>query len=100
MSDLYQAILKLKTPAEVAAFWRDLLTLKEIKTFAKRWEMAKLLHQGVPYARIAKKLHVSTTTVTRTAFWLHHGKGGYQLVLSRLKKGHWILFFPAWQNCF
>lgn len=84
MDDLYQAILKLKTPAEVAAFWRDLLTLKEIKTFAKRWQMAKLLYQGLPYAAIAKKLKVSTTTVTRTAFWLHHGKGGYQLVLSRL----------------
>lgn len=84
MDDLYQAILKLKTPAEVAAFWRDLLTLKEIKTFAKRWEMAKLLYQGLPYAAIAKKLKVSTTTVTRTAFWLHHGRGGYRLVLSRL----------------
>ena len=89
MSDLYQAILKLKNPAEVAAFWRDLLTLKEIKTIDKRFEMAKLLYQGLPYAAIAKKLKVSTTTVTRTAFWLKHGKGGYQLVLSRLsKKGH------------
>ena len=84
MDDLYQAILKLKTPTEVAAFWRDLLTLKEIKTFAKRWQMAKLLYQGFPYAKIAKKLKVSTTTVTRTAFWLKHGRGGYWLVLSRL----------------
>jgi TrpR-related protein YerC/YecD len=84
MSDLYHAILKLKTPAEVAAFWRDLLTLKEINTIDKRWQMAKMLHQGIPYAAIAKKLKVSTTTVTRTAFWLNHGKGGYQLVLSRL----------------
>lgn len=84
MSDLYQAILKLKTPREAAAFWRDLLTLKEIKTFGKRWQMAQLLYQGVPYAKIAKKLKVSTTTVTRTAFWLKHGKGGYQLVLKRL----------------
>lgn len=86
MDDLYQAILKLKTPAEVAAFWRDLLTLKEIKTFAKRWQMAKLLYQGLPYSRIAKKLKVSTTTVTRTAYWLHHGRGGYRLVLFRLTK--------------
>lgn len=84
MSDLYQAILKLKTPAEVAAFWRDLLTLKEIQTFDKRWQMAKLLHQGMSYAAISKKLKVSTTTVTRTAFWLKHGKGGYQLILKRL----------------
>ncbi|MFH0943179.1 MAG: YerC/YecD family TrpR-related protein [Candidatus Beckwithbacteria bacterium] len=86
MDDLYRAILTLKTPLEVAAFWRDLLTLKEIKIFAKRFEMAKLLYQGLPYAQIAKKLKVSTTTVTRTAHWLHHGKGGYRLVLSRLTK--------------
>lgn len=86
MSDLYQAILKLKTPGEVAAFWRDLLTLKEIQTFDKRWQMAKLLHKGMPYAAIAKKLKVSTTTVTRTAFWLKHGKGGYRMVLARLTK--------------
>lgn len=84
MSDLYQAILKLKNPTEVAAFWRDLLTLKEIKTFDKRWQMAQLLYQGMSYAAIAKKLKVSTTTVTRTALWLKHGRGGYQLVLSRL----------------
>lgn len=84
MDDLYQALLKLKTPTEVAAFWRDLLTLKEIKTIDKRWQMAKLLYQGVPYAKIAKKLKVSTTTVTRTAYWLKHGRGGYRLVLSRL----------------
>lgn len=84
MDDLYQAILKLKTTQEVAAFWRDLLTLKEIRTFAKRWQMAKLLYQGLPYAAIAKKLSVSTTTVTRTAYWLHHGRGGYQLILKRL----------------
>lgn len=84
MPDLYQALLKLKTPNEVAAFWRDLLTLKEITTINKRFEMAKLLYQGMPYAKIAKQLKVSTTTVTRTAYWLKHGKGGYQLVLSRL----------------
>jgi len=87
MENLYRAILKLKTSQEVAAFWRDLLTLKEIKTFAKRWQMSQLLYQGFPYAAIAKKLSVSTTTVTRTAYWLKHGRGGYRLVLSRLKKG-------------
>ena len=85
MTDLFHAILKLKNPAEVAAFWRDLLTLKEIKTIDKRFEMAKLLYRGMSYAAIAKKLKVSTATVTRTAYWLHHGKGGYQLVLARLR---------------
>ena len=85
-SDLHQAILNLKTEKEVAAFLRDLLTLKEIKTVSKRFQMAILLYQGVPYAKIAKKLGVSTTTVTRTSHWLKHGKGGYRLALKRMFK--------------
>ena len=83
--DLHQAILKLKTKTEVANFLRDLLTLPEITEFSKRFQIAKSLYlkQG-SYATIAKRLGVSTTTVTRVAHWLHHGKGGYQLVLKRL----------------
>lgn len=85
-SDLYSAILKLKTTAEAARFFRDLLTLPEIDEFTKRFQIATALylHQG-SYAAIAKKLKVSTTTVTRVAHWLHHGRGGYKLILDRLK---------------
>ena len=81
---LLKAILQLKTEKEVAAFLRDLLTIREIKTTSKRFQMAILLYQGVPYAKIAKRLKVSTTTVTRTAHWLKHGRGGYKTVLKRL----------------
>lgn len=83
--ELHQAILKLKTPSEVARFLRDLLTLPEIREFGKRFQIAKALHfhQG-SYQTIARKLHVSTTTVTRVAHWLNHGRGGYQLILKRL----------------
>lgn len=84
--ELYSAILKLKTSDEVARFLRDLLTLPEIREFGKRFQIAKALylHQG-SYQTIARKLHVSTTTVTRVAHWLHHGRGGYKLILDRLK---------------
>lgn len=78
---LAKAFLKLKTDQEVANFLRDLLTIKEIEEFANRLEMAKLLKQGISYKAIAKKLGVSTTTVTRTAHWLFRGCGGYQKVL-------------------
>ncbi len=83
-SKLYQAILKLKTEKEVATFLRDLLTIKEIKTITQRFKIARLLHQGLPYAKIAKLTKTSTTTVTRVSHWLKHGKGGYKLILKRL----------------
>lgn len=79
---LSSAFLKLKTEQEVANFLRDLLTVKEFEEFANRLEMAKLLKQGLSYKRIAKKLKVSTTTVTRTAHWLFRGCGGYDKILS------------------
>ncbi|MEK7597382.1 MAG: YerC/YecD family TrpR-related protein [Patescibacteria group bacterium] len=78
---LARAFLKLKTEQESLNFLRDLLTIKEIEEFANRLEMARLLKQGMSYKAIAKKLKVSTTTVTRVAHWLFRGCGGYQKVL-------------------
>lgn len=81
---LVKAFLKLKTEQEVANFLRDILTIKEFEEFANRLEMARLLKQGLSYKAIAKKLKVSTTTVTRTAHWLFRGCGGYDIVLKKL----------------
>lgn len=78
---LTKAFLKLKAEQEMANFLRDLLTIKEIEEFANRLEMARLLKQGMSYKAIAKKMKVSTTTVTRVAFWLFNGSGGYRKVL-------------------
>jgi len=84
MKELYQAILSLKTPEEAANFFRDLLTISELKEFANRWQMVLMLSEGKPYLEIAKKLKVSTTTVARVAHWLHEGCGGYQTILKRM----------------
>jgi len=78
---LAKAFLKLKTEQESLNFLRDILTIKELEEFANRLEMARLLKQGMSYKVIAKKLKVSTTTVTRTAHWLFHGCGGYEKVI-------------------
>ncbi len=84
MSGLFAAIGKLKNPEESAAFFRDLLTIAELKEFANRWNVVKLLNEGLTYEKIAKRLMISTATVTRVAHWLHHGMGGYRLVATRL----------------
>jgi len=47
--------------------------------------VARLLDQGGrTYLEIAKEVGTSTTTVTGVAHWLHHGEGGYRIVLERL----------------
>ena len=80
--DLLKAIVSLRTINEAERFLRDLCTLSELEAMAHRWEVARLVDQGLPYLEIAKRTGASTTTVTRVAHWLHHGEGGYRSVLD------------------
>lgn len=86
LDKLLEAFSTLKTKTELTNFLHDLLTVKELKDITQRWQIVLLLEQKIPYLEIAKQVGVSTTTVTRVALWLNHGKGGYQTALSRLKK--------------
>ncbi|MGQ0848409.1 MAG: YerC/YecD family TrpR-related protein [Actinomycetota bacterium] len=85
-TELFRAILALRTGAEAAAFFRDLCTLKELADLSHRWEVAQLLDEGLAYRQIAEQTGASTATITRINHWLQHGAGGYRLVLNRLKK--------------
>jgi TrpR-related protein YerC/YecD len=83
MEDLFGAIQALEGTDEVEHFLRDLCTLSELEAMAHRWEVVKLLDQGLPYQEIARRTGASTTTVTRVAHWLRHGEGGYRTALDR-----------------
>ena len=83
---LFEAVLRLKSVPECEAFFRDLLTLAEIKELGTRFKVARLLDQdNRTYLQIAKEAKTTTATVTRVAHWLRAGMGGYQLILNRLK---------------
>ena len=84
ITELAKAIRTLKSEVEAAQFLRDLLTIAELKEFANRWQMVKMLYEGHSYATIAAKLKTSTTTVTRVAHWLNNGMGGYKAVADRM----------------
>lgn len=82
--NLFKAILKLKTVSECEKFFRDLMTVQEIKTFAARWKTVLMLNKKEAYRIISKETGMSTTTVTRINNWLERGTGGYKLVLKRI----------------
>lgn len=86
--ELFRAMLSLKTVKEAEQFFRDLCTIEEIKEMSERWQMAKMVNQGLPYREIAEKLKASTTTVARVALWLNNGAGGYRLILNRQNSHH------------
>ena len=86
MKDLFQIISKLKNSSEVSAFLRDVATIDEITIMSKRWQAAQMLQKKIPYREIAKQTGLSTTTVSRVAYWLQYGEGGYKKALKKLKK--------------
>jgi TrpR-related protein YerC/YecD len=85
---LYDALLSLKTREEFDAFLSDLCTPSELRAFAERWAVARLLYeQGKSYREIAAEAGASPTTVVRVARFLKDmPHQGYSLVLARLKQ--------------
>lgn len=87
-SSLFKAILSLQNVKEAEKFFRDLCTIEEIKALSERWQIARMLNQGISYKKISESLGASTTTVSRVAAWLNNGEGGYRLVLNKLASHH------------
>jgi TrpR-related protein YerC/YecD len=83
--ELFKAFLLLKNGDECRRFLRDLLTEAEIKEFTNRWKVARMLNKKIQYEIIEKETGMSSTTIARINKWLTNGKGGYQLMLKRIK---------------
>jgi len=76
-----------KSKKDIKSFLSDILSVAEIRDLAKRIKIAQLLHQKeLSYKEIAKTLKTSTTTVTRVAHWLNHGKGGLKGIITKIEK--------------
>ena len=84
---LAEALLALRTRAEVEAFLTDLCTPGEMRALAERWRVAQMLDAGeLSYREIAAEAQTSTTTVTRVARFLRDMPyNGYRRVIDRLK---------------
>ena len=91
-NSLFEVILSLENIKEAEKFFRDLCTLDEINDMSERWQIAIMLDKNISYREIAKKLRVSTTTVSRVALWLNNGEGGYKLALEKNSFHHGASF--------
>lgn len=84
--NLFNAVLSLENKEECAAFFDDICTIKEIQDIAQRYEVARLLNQGMNYNEISAKTGASSATITRVSKCLNYGNGGYKIVLQRTEK--------------
>ena len=87
MDLLFEAILTLETVDDCYKFFDDLCTSIELKAFAQRLHVAKLLDEHKVYNSIVTETGASTATISRVNRSLSMvSSGGYAIVFDRLKK--------------
>ena len=83
-SELYRAILKLNSVQECYDFFVDLCTVSELKAMEQRFEVAKLLNEGLIYNDILEKTGASSATISRVNRSLNYGTDAYRTIFARL----------------
>ncbi len=83
---MYKAILSLKTEEECRKFMEDLCSITEIMAMEQRFEVAKLLNDGLIYNAIMEQTGASSAIISRVNRSLQYGAGGYGIVFDRLRE--------------
>src|SRR5687768_16939379 len=86
ITDLADALIRLRTRDEALRFLRDLCTINELKELGQRWHVARLLDEGVSYHEISDRTGASSATISRVGQWLRYGRDGYRLVIDRVAR--------------
>lgn len=85
--DLLDVFMSFKNKDELKAFFRDLMSERDLREFAMRWEVAKKLDAGIPYSQIQEETGESANTIAKISRWLKEGCGGYKMMIDRMKRG-------------
>lgn len=85
-NSLYRAILLLETPEQCYDFFVDLCTISELKAMEQRFEVAKLLDEGMIYNDILEQTGASSATISRVNRSLNYGTDAYRAIFAKLKK--------------
>lgn len=83
---LCKAVLLLEDSEDCYQFFEDICTISEIKAFAQRLEVARMLRNRHTYDEIVERTGASTATISRVKRCLNYGADGYKSVLERLEE--------------
>lgn len=86
-TEMYEAILTLKTVDECIKFFDDLCSVTEIRAIEQRFQVARMLSRGMIYSDILEETGASSATISRVNRSLQYGADGYEIVFSRLENG-------------
>ena len=84
-TDMYKAILTLRSVEECMDFFDDLCTVTEIQAMEQRYQVAVCLNKDMKYNDILAETGASSATISRVNRSLKYGKDGYEVVFDRLE---------------
>ena len=84
-TDMYKAILTLRSVEECMDFFDDLCTVTEIQAMEQRYQVAVCLSKDMKYNDILDETGASSATISRVNRYLKYGKDGYEVVFDRLE---------------
>ncbi len=84
--EMYRAILTLETVEELMSFFDDLCTVSELQAMEQRYQVARLLSEGMIYNDILEQTGASSATISRVNRSLQYGRDGYAVAFERLKQ--------------
>lgn len=82
---LYESILQLKSLEECCAFFDDLCTVGELRAMEQRYDVARLLDEGLVYTDILEKTGASSATISRVNRIFSFGTGSFKTMIDRHK---------------
>lgn len=86
LTEICNSVSRLSNIEEVEAFFREILSEKELEALQLRWELMKRLKKGESQRNIAKELHISLCKITRGAKILKQPNGIIRRILSDEKE--------------
>ena len=85
-TEMYAAILRLKTVDECMRCFDDLCSITELKAMEQRFTVAKLLNEGQIYNAIMEETGASSAIISRVNRSLQYGADGYKIAFQRLQE--------------
>ena len=80
---LYEHIVKLETVEECIRFFDDLCAVTELRAIEQRFDVARMLHEGMVYTAILAQTGASSATVSRVNRVLNAGTGALGELIER-----------------
>lgn len=85
LDDLLTIFARMDSKERIFEFLLDLMSQKEVLDFARKLEVAKMLEEGISYARIKKKTGMSSATISKISKALNSDNLGYRNALNVLQ---------------